>query len=59
MRTSAARSSLRALPGVDPVSMLIEMVPLVVLYELSILLSVPSAARRRRAPTELASAEGS
>ncbi|MBV9212278.1 MAG: twin-arginine translocase subunit TatC, partial [Actinobacteria bacterium] len=29
-----------ALPGVDPVSMLLEMVPLVVLYELSILLAV-------------------
>jgi sec-independent protein translocase protein TatC len=28
-----------ALPGVDPVSMLVEMVPLVVLYELSILLA--------------------
>lgn len=27
-----------ALPGVDPVSMLLEMVPLLVLYELSILL---------------------
>jgi sec-independent protein translocase protein TatC len=29
-----------ALPGVDPISMLIEMVPLLVLYELSILLAV-------------------
>jgi len=28
-----------ALPGVDPVTMLIEMVPLVVLYELSIVLA--------------------
>ena len=28
-----------ALPGVDPISMLIEMVPLLVLYELSILLA--------------------
>jgi sec-independent protein translocase protein TatC len=28
-----------ALPGVDPVSMLLEMVPLLVLYELSILLA--------------------
>jgi Sec-independent protein secretion pathway component TatC len=28
-----------ALPGVDPVSMLIEMVPLLVLYEISILLA--------------------
>jgi sec-independent protein translocase protein TatC len=49
-----------ALPGVDPVSMLIEMVPLVLLYELSILL-----ARAFGKPSEtessdrLASAEGS
>ena len=28
-----------ALPGVDPVTMLIEMVPLIVLYELSIVLA--------------------
>ena len=28
-----------ALPGVDPVSMIIEMVPLLVLFELSILLA--------------------
>ena len=28
-----------ALPGVDPITMLIEMVPLLVLYELSILLA--------------------
>jgi sec-independent protein translocase protein TatC len=28
-----------ALPGVDPISMLLEMVPLLVLYELSILLA--------------------
>jgi sec-independent protein translocase protein TatC len=28
-----------ALPGVDPVSMLIEMVPLIILFELSILLA--------------------
>jgi sec-independent protein translocase protein TatC len=38
-----------ALPGVDPVSMLLEMVPLLVLYELSILLArafgVPGAGR--------------
>ncbi len=48
-----------ALPGVDPVSMLLEMVPLVALYELSILL----AALLGRSPPEvsdrLASAEGS
>jgi sec-independent protein translocase protein TatC len=49
-----------ALPGVDPVSMLIEMVPLVLLYELSILLARafgrPSEAE---ATDRLASAEGS
>jgi sec-independent protein translocase protein TatC len=51
-----------ALPGVDPVSMLIEMVPLVLLYELSILLArafgQPSSADAD-APDALASAEGS
>ena len=50
-----------ALPGVDPVSMLIEMVPLVLLYELSILLArafgQPSV--ESEAPERLASAEGS
>jgi sec-independent protein translocase protein TatC len=50
-----------ALPGVDPVSMLIEMVPLVLLYELSILLSRafghPSA--EADAPDTVAPAEGS
>jgi sec-independent protein translocase protein TatC len=50
-----------ALPGVDPVSMLIEMVPLVLLYELSILLArafgQPSS--DAEAPDRLASAEGS
>ena len=49
-----------ALPGVDPVSMILEMVPLVALYELSILLA---AAFGRPSTTEaadqLASAEGS
>jgi sec-independent protein translocase protein TatC len=48
-----------SLPGVDPVTMLIEMVPLVLLYELSILLSQvfgqPSAAEASDQP---ASAEG-
>jgi sec-independent protein translocase protein TatC len=49
------------LPGVDPVSMLIEMVPLVLLYELSILLArafgrTPSDAD---AADPLATAEGS
>jgi sec-independent protein translocase protein TatC len=37
-----------ALPGVDPVSMLIEMVPLLVLYELSILLARAFARPRDR-----------
>ena len=50
-----------ALPGVDPVSMLIEMVPLVLLYELSILLArafgQPSASPETG--ERLASAEGS
>jgi sec-independent protein translocase protein TatC len=46
------------LPGVDPVSMLIEMVPLVVLYELSILLSV-AFGRPAEGTDRLASAEGS
>ena len=50
-----------ALPGVDPVTMLIEMVPLVLLYELSILLArlfgQPSA--EGEAGDVLASAEGS
>ncbi|MBA3865262.1 MAG: twin-arginine translocase subunit TatC [Solirubrobacterales bacterium] len=37
-----------ALPGVDPVSMIIEMVPLLVLFELSILLAKVSERGRRR-----------
>lgn len=41
-----------ALPGVDPISMLIEMVPLLVLYELSILLA--RAFGRPRQPGEMA-----
>ena len=40
------------LPTVDPVTMLIQMVPLIVLYELSIVLAAPSGrppeSRRRR-----------
>jgi Sec-independent protein secretion pathway component TatC len=51
-----------ALPGVDPVSMLIEMVPLVLLYELSILLArafgQPSSSEAETTD-RLASAEGS
>jgi sec-independent protein translocase protein TatC len=51
-----------ALPGVDPVSMLIEMVPLVLLYELSILLARAfgrTADADADATDRLASAEGS
>lgn len=47
------------LPGVDPVSMLIEMVPLVVLYELSILLAVLFGRPAAEVQDRLASAEGS
>ena len=49
-----------ALPGVDPVSMLLEMLPLVVLYELSILLAAAFGGRRSaEVGDQLASAEGS
>jgi len=48
-----------ALPGVDPVSMLIEMVPLLLLYELSILLASVFDRRSAEAADRLASAEGS
>jgi sec-independent protein translocase protein TatC len=49
-----------ALPGVDPVSMLLEMLPLVVLYELSILLAAAFGGRRSaEMGDQLASAEGS
>jgi sec-independent protein translocase protein TatC len=48
-----------ALPGVDPVSMLIEMIPLVVLYELSILLAVLFGRPSAEVQDRLASAEGS
>jgi sec-independent protein translocase protein TatC len=51
------------LPGVDPVTMLIQMVPLVVLFELSILLASafgrPSADADTEVGERLASAEGS
>lgn len=40
-----------ALPGVDPISMLIEMVPLLVLYELSILLA-RGVGQPRKAPAD-------
>lgn len=48
-----------ALPGVDPVSMLLEMVPLVLLYELSILLAVAFGRPAADTADRLASAEGS
>jgi sec-independent protein translocase protein TatC len=48
-----------ALPGVDPVSMLIEMVPLVALYELSILLAALLGRSSTEVADRLASAEGS
>jgi sec-independent protein translocase protein TatC len=47
------------LPGVDPVSMLIEMVPLILLYELSILLAVVFGRPSGEAADRVASAEGS
>jgi sec-independent protein translocase protein TatC len=51
------------LPGVDPVTMLIEMVPLLVLFELSILLAslfgTPSSEADADVADRLASAEGS
>jgi len=48
-----------ALPGVDPVSMILEMLPLVALYELSILLAAAFGRSSAEAPERLASAEGS
>ena len=48
-----------ALPGVDPVSMLLEMVPLVLLYELSIVLAKLFGTPAADVPERLASAEGS
>jgi sec-independent protein translocase protein TatC len=47
------------LPGVDPVSMLIEMIPLVLLYELSILLARVFGRPTTDTSDTLASAEGS
>ena len=47
-----------ALPGVDPVSMLLEMVPLVALYELSILLASVFGRPSPEVADRLASAEG-
>jgi sec-independent protein translocase protein TatC len=48
-----------ALPGVDPVSMLIEMVPLVALYELSILLASAFGRPSGEASDQVAAVEGS
>ena len=48
-----------ALPGVDPVSMLLEMIPLVVLYELSILLAKAFGRPSGEVSDRFASAEGS
>jgi sec-independent protein translocase protein TatC len=46
------------LPGTDPVTMLIAMVPLLVLYELSILLAVLVERSRRRSPGGAPAPEG-
>jgi sec-independent protein translocase protein TatC len=46
------------LPGVDPVSMLIEMVPMIVLYELSILLAVAFGRPSDEVSDRIVSAEG-
>ena len=46
------------LPGVDPVSMLIEMVPMIVLYELSILLAVAFGRPSEDVSDRIVSAEG-
>jgi sec-independent protein translocase protein TatC len=48
-----------ALPGVDPVSMLLEMIPLVLLYELSILLARAFGRPSGELAERFASAEGS
>src|SRR3954449_8476036 len=48
-----------ALPGVDPVSMLLEMVPLVALYELSILLASAFGRPSGEASDQVATVEGS
>jgi Sec-independent protein secretion pathway component TatC len=47
------------LPTIDPVTMLLEMVPLVVLYELSILLASAWGRPSAEGADRLASAEGS
>ena len=47
------------LPGVDPVTMLLSMAPLIVLYELSILLAAAFGRPSRDVAERVASAEGS
>lgn len=47
------------LPGVDPITMLIEMVPMLALYELSILLAVAFGRPAEDVSDRIASAEGS
>jgi sec-independent protein translocase protein TatC len=47
------------LPGTDPVTMLLSMAPLIVLFELSILLAVFFGKPRAEVPEQVASAEGS
>src|SRR3954469_16081879 len=46
------------LPGIDPVSMLIEMVPMIVLYELSILLAAAFGRPSEEVSDQIVSAEG-
>src|SRR4051794_38713394 len=48
-----------ALPGVDPVSMLLEMVPLLALYELSIVLAAAFGRPSAEASDQVVAAEGS
>lgn len=47
------------LPTIDPITMLLEMVPLVILYELSILLAAAFGRQQAEAGDPIASAEGS
>ncbi len=46
------------LPTIDPVTLILEMIPLIILYELSIVLAA-AIGRREAATTDVASAEGS
>jgi sec-independent protein translocase protein TatC len=47
------------LPTIDPVTLILEMIPLIILYELSILLAKAFGSRRTEVPDKLASAESS